>query len=99
MIEEVDGHKVIVVVGYARRVNGKLVIVSRDSGIRVALYYYPHEDLNEELKLGARLFAYDPTTHDLYPVWVYRNRRLWLIQVPSKYMPREGERARILIMI
>ena len=89
-IREVDGFKVIVVTGVVRRVNDRLVIVSRDrDGIMTALGYYPHEDLREELRLGAKLSVYDPPTGMIYDVWVQKRGRVWLILAPGRFMPHE----------
>ena len=88
-IREVDGFKVVVITGVVKRVNDKLVIVSRDNqGIMTALAYYPRDEPLRP-RLGARLSVYDPTSKMIYDVWVYKRGREWLILAPGRFMPKE----------
>ena len=99
-IREVNGFKVVTILGVARKLNDHLVIVTRDNqGIMTALSSYLREEGYDACK-GMKLVAYDPVAGVLYDDWVYKQGRVWVILAPDRYMPHEeGTTVRLYVLV
>ena len=85
-LREVDGHLVIEVVGYVRQAGDVVLITTRDhKAIKLALEYYRTQgfDLNWS---EVMLYAYDPPSKSIYPIWLRREGRAWVIRTFRRYV-------------
>ena len=99
-IRVVDGRNVILITGVVKKVNDRLVIVTRDErSIMAAASAYPHEE-GYDIRRGFKLVVYDPTSHVGYYAWAYKTRRGWFILVPDRYIPKtEGSIVHLHVMV